>query len=434
MNTPAYETGLSVLGPIFARFARDLRLQAGAAGPEHDVALLFCARGGLRMRPAYETACTALGLGTGGRTADLMVSRLQAAKVGLGRSPNAVDEFVRESVGRDLGSAARLVLGPRCAHLGDDPSLVSRPVDADGMMRLFERRDALGPMLGSRVAAERNAFAMHIAEASGGRSRLMLVDTGLYGGTMRILEDAFPEYAWSCSLVGRANYRGTPAPHFARTAGLLFEADTPTGRRPATALLRHWHLVEGLFEPDLPSATTMSCDEEGRPCSDLEVAGWREKVLARGMPLYDGMTDHLASLSPADLSDLDLKADRAERLLARMILRPTARDVVALDVGARSMDFGREGASLVVRPVEGRLRSRVWSVRHSLWREGQIRRAVPLPGIALHAFGLSRRLLESAPGMLAKCLRLRRRLAARVRNKGTRWRDATRIVNPRAPH
>lgn len=434
MNTPAYEAGLSVLGPIFARFARDLRLQAGAAGPEHDVALLFCARGGLRMRPAYETACVSLGIGTGGRTADLMVSRLQAAKVGLGRSPNAVDEFVRESAGRDLGSAARLVLGAQHAHLADDPSLVGRPVDADGMMRLLERRDALGLMLGSRVAAERNAFAMHIADASEGRSRLMLVDTGLYGGTMRILEDVFPEYAWSCSLVGRANYRGTPAPHFARTAGLLFEADAPTGRRPATALLRHWHLVEGLFEPDLPSATTMSCDQEGRPRSDLEVPGWREQVLTRGMPLYDGMMDHLAGLSPSDLPDLDARADRAERVLARMILRPSARDVVALDVGARSMDFGREGASLVVRPVEGGLRTRIWSVRHSLWREGQIRRAVPFPGLALSVFGLSRRLLESAPGLLGKGLRLRRRLAARVRNKGTRWLGASRIVNPRAPH
>lgn len=432
MNGPAYEAGRSVLGPIFARFARDLRLHAGATGLEDEVALLFCARGGLRMRPAYEAACLGLGLGTGGRTADLMVSRLQAAKVGLGRSPHAVDEFVREGGGRDLREAARLVLGAEHAHLADDPALAGRPVDADGMARLLGRDDALGLMLSSAAAAQRTAFAQHIAETAGHRSRLMLVDTGLFGGTMRILEDVYPEYVWSCALVGRANYRGSPAPHFARTVGLLFEAEVPSRRKPTSAILRHWHLVEGLFEPDLPSATTIGFGPDGLTRSDLEVPGWRDKVLARGMPLYDGMMDHLSGLAPSDLRDLDMRADRAERMLARMILRPTAQDVVALDVGSRSMDFGREGASAVVRPVEGGLRQRIWSVRHSLWREGQIRRAVPMASLALPAFGLVRDLLEAVPGLLGRCLRMRRRLASRVRRKGTL--GPGRIVNRRAPH
>jgi hypothetical protein len=434
VNIPAYETGRSVLGPILARFARDLRLHAGAKGPEAEVALLFCARGGLRMRPAYEAACRGLGIGTGGRTADLMVSRLQAAKVGLQRSPHAVEEFVREGGGRDLREAARLILGAEHAHLADEPDLVGRPVDAAGLSRLLERDDALGLMLSTVIGAQRIAFAQHVAEATGNRGRPILVDTGLFGGTMRILEDVYPEYEWTCALVGRANYRGIPAPHFSRTSGLLFEAEVPSRRRPATALLRHWHLVEGLFEPDLPSATTIGYVPDGRTRSDLEIPGWREKVLARGMPLYDGMMDHLSGLKPSDLSDLDLNADRAERVLARMILRPTARDAVALDVGARSMDFGREGASMVVRPVEGGLRRRIWSVRHSLWREGQIRRAVPLASVALPAFGIGRALLESAPGVLGRCLRLRRRLFSRIRYKGTRGAGADRIVNHRAPH
>lgn len=434
MSIPAYDTGRSVLGPIFARFARDLRLHAGAKGPEEEVALLFCARGGLRMRPAYEAACRGLGIGTGGRTADLMVSRLQAAKVGLGRTPHALDEFVREGVGRSLADAARLILEPQHADLADEPGLAGSPMDADGMSGLLGRRDALGLMLETATARQRTAFAQHIDEAAGYRGRLMLVDTGLFGGTMRILEEVYPEYDWSCTLVGRANYRGIPAPHFARTSGLLFEAETPSRRKPISALLRHWHLVEGLFEPDLPSATTMGYGPEGRTRSDLAVPGWRDKVLARGMPLYDGMMDHLNALTPADLSDLDAKADRAEKLLARMILRPTARDAVALDVGSRSMDFGREGASMVVRPVGGDLRHRIWSVRHSLWREGQIRRAVPLAAVALPAFGLGRSLLESAPGLLGRCLRLRRRLSARIRRAGTRRAGSPRIVNAKAPH
>lgn len=433
MSTPAYEAGRTVLGPIFARFARDLRLHAGAAGPEDDVALLFCARGGLRMRLAYEAACASLGMGTGGSTADLMVSRLQAAKVGLPHAPEAINEFVRECAGRDLRDAARLVLDPARAHLAEDPSLAGAPVTTEGMARLFGRNDALGIALLARSLEERIAFHRHLVEASRDRGRIVLVDTGLFGGTMRILERTFPAHAWSCALFGRANYRGIDAPHFARTSGLVFEADRPSPRRPATALLRHWHLVEGLFEPDLPSATTMTLGPDGRPRSDLEVPGWRDKVEARGVPLFDGMIDHLRSLTPSDLADLDRAAARSERILARMILRPSLRDVDALDVGARSMDFGRVGASLVVRPLEGGLIRRVGSVRHSLWREGQIRRAVPFAGCALFVFGAGRRILERAPGLLALSLRIGRKLSA-ARIEGTAGDAGRAIVNPQASH
>lgn len=433
MSTPAYEAGRDVLGPIFARFARDLRLHAGAAGPEDDVALLFCARGGLRMRLAYETACASLGMGTGGSTADLMVSRLQAAKVGLPHAPEAIDEFVRECGGRDLRDAARLVLDPARAHLAEDPLLVGSPVTVEGMSRLFARTDALGVALLAACLEQRAAFHKHLVEASCDRGRIVLVDTGLFGGTMRILERTFTAHVWNCALFGRANYRGIHAPHFARTAGLVFEADRPSGRRPATALLRHWHLVEGLFEPDLPSATTMTLGPDGRPRSDLEVPGWRDKVEARGVPLFDGLIDHLRALTPGDLADLDGAAARAERILARMILRPTLRDVEALDVGARSMDFGRVGASLVVRPLEGGLIRRVGSVRHSLWREGQIRRAVPFAGCALLAFGTGRRMLERAPGLLALSLRIGRKLSA-ARPEGMTSGVASAIVKPQASH
>jgi hypothetical protein len=433
LSTPGYDAGRAVLGPIFARFARDLRLHAGAAGPEDDVALLFCARGGLRMRLAYEAACASLGMGTGGRTADLMVSRLQAAKVGLPHAAEAVDEFVRECAGRDLRDAARLVLDPEQAHLAEDPSLVGAPVTADGMARLFGRSDALGVALLARSLEQRIAFHRHLVEASDDRGRLVLVDTGLFGGTMRILERTFPAHVWSCALFGRANYRRTHAPHFARTTGLVFEADRPNPRRPVTALLRHWHLVEGLFEPELPSATSMSLDPDGRPRSDLEIPGWRAKVEARGMPLFDGMIDYLRALTAADVADVDRAAERAERQLARMILHPSRRDVEALDVGARSMDFGRAGASLVIRPLEGGPVGRIWSVRHALWREGQIRRAVPLAGCALLAFGAGRRLVERAPRLLAVAQRVGRKLS-KARFEGTGTGTSVGIVNPEASH
>lgn len=435
MTGPAYDAGREVLGPVVARFVRDLRLQAGAAGSPEEVALLFCARGGLRLRLAYETGVRALGLGAGGHVADLMVSRLMAAKATLGRTPYALDVFLKECAGRTLDEAAALLLPPHLTALAGDPGLRGRPVDRQGLQALLEGDGAVCAAVRAEIGSQAEAFAAHLAQASAGRRRLMLVDTGLYGGTMRLLEEGFPDAEWSCSMVGRSNHSGAEAPHFRRTAGILFEADRPVGHRPASALLRHWHLVEGLFEPALPSVRRLSRATDGTVVSNLQIPGWQDVVAARGNALFDGVMDHLASLRPSDLLVLDAEADRAERVLARMILRPGHADVAALAIAPRSWDFGRDGASLVLRPTEGAgLRERIWSVRHSLWREGQIRLAVPFPGLALRAFAVGRWLFEILPGgrrgMDRIRTRLRRRLAARSRRQGTAEAIGPRIVNP----
>ncbi|GJD87734.1 hypothetical protein BHAOGJBA_1239 [Methylobacterium hispanicum] len=439
MSGPAYDAGRTVLGPVIARFVRNLRLQAAAAGTSDEVALLFCARGGLRLRLAYEAGVQALGIGSGGHVADLMVSRLMAAKATLRRTPYATEVLLRECAGRSLAEAAELLLPPDRIDLARGGVLERTPLDRSGLRLLLEGEGALASAIRIEVASQAGAFAAHLSECAAGRRHLLLVDTGLYGGTMRLLEEGFPDAEWSCSMIGRSNHSGADAPHFPRTAGLVFEADRTVGHRPATALLRHWHLVEGLFEPALPSVTRLKRGEDGSIAANLQVPGWRDIVAARGNALFDGVMDHLAALRPSDLTTLDAQADAAERVLARMILRPGPGDVVALATAPRSWDFGRNGASPVISPVGGLgPRGRLWSVRRSLWREGQIRLAVPCPGLALQAFALGRMLFESVPGRTRMVDRirtaLRRRLALRTWRKRSADSAAPRIVNPSQAH
>lgn len=435
MTNLAYTAGRTILGPAVARFVRDLRLQAGATGSADEVALLFCARGGLRMRLAYETGVRSLGLGTGGHVADLMVSRLMAAKATLGRTPYAMDVFLKECADRSLAEAADLLLPSDESERLRGSDLGCKSVDRHSLQALLEGQGPICNAVRSEVRDQADAFAAHLAQASAGRRRLILVDTGLYGGTMRLLEEAFPDAQWSCSMIGRSNHRGTDAPHFPRTTGLLFEADRTVRHRPATALLRHWHLVEGLFEPALPSVRRLHRQPDGTVVSNLQISGWREIVAARDNAHFDGVMDHLASLHPSDLLTLDAQADEAERVLARMILRPRPADVTALSIAPRSWDFGRDGTSPVLRPTAGLgIRERIWSVRHSLWREGQIRLAVPCPGPALRLFAAGRWLVEILPGGRRRLDRvrtfMRRRIAARARRHGPSEAMPRRIVNP----
>ena len=73
--------GETVLGPILAEFA--FRLWLFAESQPSEARLLFCARGGLRMRLLYETFLNSIGRSSPLPVDDLMVSRLVAARPAL---------------------------------------------------------------------------------------------------------------------------------------------------------------------------------------------------------------------------------------------------------------------------------------------------------------------------------------------------------------
>jgi hypothetical protein len=135
-------------------------------------------------------------------------------------------------------------------------------------------------------------------------------------------------------------------------------------------VLRYWHLIESILEPDLPSVSRFA--KNGRTAhSNLEVDMWEERVLPEPGSIFAGILAYIDCLPQAPAIRIATDVEAAWVALHRAIVWPEANVGTILDVGQRSADFGRE-MTVSARSWRGPLAA----LRgHSLWREGEIARS-----------------------------------------------------------
>lgn len=359
--------GHDVLGPVFGELALRLHLFLLAdEGPE-DACLLFCARGGLRLRLVYEAFLQAAKLSRPIEYADLMVSRLVAARTALlTGSPAAYEELDREFAGDSLGDVVRALTQRDLARDGRP----DEPFTPQALARLLAEGGSCGRRLRAEIATQNRLFQQHLAVVSGGARRLILCDTGLYGSTVRLLRAGLPDRDWRCLLFARCNYKGFSESHFPVTVGLSVEAPGYQPFAPQTAVLRHWHLIESCLEPALPSVVEFS-EAGGIARANLERPGWQVEVEGQAGELFAGVMSYVRALPGRGAAEqIYADAPAAWRRLHDAIVWPSPRDRRILGLGDRSRDFGRnDTVKDVVRPG---LRARVRGIKDSLWREGAV--------------------------------------------------------------
>lgn len=176
-----------------------------------------------------------------------------------------------------------------------------------------------------------------------------------------------PEVGFSSALIARS-FR--PGSRSARTSGLSVQATGYAPLRRRTAVLRYWHFVEWLFEPELSSVRTFDHDGS-RARSNLEVAGWQKHLDPAPGSAYQGVVDYLDALPHGPAERIVSDADRAWGEFRRAVVWPDEDRGFALGVGNRSHDFGLEG-TWSARPWRGPVSALRGS---SMWREGEIARS-----------------------------------------------------------
>jgi hypothetical protein len=364
--------GRRVLGPIFADYAlRNWMLLSNLERPD-DYCALFCARGGLRMKLIYDRFLAATELVNPVQASNFMVSRIAAVRLALVAGCRSAYEQIDYEMGtRSLREVAMALGGfDPVMHTSDQP-LWDVPFSRE---RLAEMMSApTGAALRESVERQAALLLEHIEYCLSGRSRAILCDSGLSGSTMQLLEDAVPQISWGCLLFARSNYKNLSTAHYQRTVGLSVQADrySPFDRR--SAVLRYWHLIESTLEPALPSVTLFD-RFNGVPRSNLEVAGWHDRVEPRPGEMFAGVMQYIDALQPRlAAARIMADAESAYAELHRIIVWPTQADVAILTTGARSLDFGRVG-SMSGQTCEPGLRN---ALRGSLWREGAITLTLP---------------------------------------------------------
>ncbi len=367
--------GRAVFGPILAELSIRIWLYASQAEASGRPVLLFCARGGIGMREAFERTSRALALPLATRCRNLPVSRLVAARAAvLARGPAAKQEIAREFAGVSAASVAK-ALGGRAYDL---PAEWHRPGSADGFLDLAF--SPAGAEALADIAQQTALFAAALDEAAEGADRLILCDTGLYGSTQRLLAEGFPDRRFETIQFARSNYKGHSETHFPLVTGLLVERRAYTPLEPISAVLRYWHVVESLFEPAIPSVSRFARSDEGTVlanCGPLEPGEWPAGTFG---DLLMGAFSYLEDLRVGDGTKALADARTAQVVLREAIARPGAAEVDLLGLVAdRSVDFGRAENVRVLSERDGAgLTARLRGVRTQLWREGAITRDFPL--------------------------------------------------------
>lgn len=368
-----------VFGPIVTEFCLLIWLYVAQVEQTHRSVLLFCARGGIGIREAFERVLAQLDLPLQTPRKNLLVSRLVAARASLlTRSQSAIEELARE-FRRDTFASVAQALG------GQDYQLAEawhRPFVARELPDLLYSRS--GAAVLADIQEQNRLFERHLRAMAQGADRLILCDTGLYGSTQRLLADGFPDLNIETLQFARSNYKGHGEEHFPRVFGLLVEENFYNPLRDSSCVLRYWQLIESLFEPHLSSVRSFQEAESGgvtANCGPVEFPGLEASAFGE---LLNAALSFIESL-PRDGGAVALAAaERAWHRLTLAVTSPSDAEVSALTVGARSVDFGRTGSIRVLSTEQAqRFSARLLSIKAQHWREGAIASGFP---IAKHAF------------------------------------------------
>ncbi len=373
--TSRRDFGRLILGPIFAEFALKMWILLSNLEHPNDTTLLFCARGGLRLRTIYESFLAASGLTSPVAMEALMVSRIVAVRSALlKRVPAAFVQIGYEFGGRSLRDVARAI---GCIEPDPDDgasdAIWSAPYSRQGLETLLAL-PAGKPLLAAALDQD-SLFREHLEDRSADRPRIILCDTGLFGSTLQLLKAAIPEKRWGCVQFARANYKRMASPHFGELIGIATQDDRYSPFNSRSSILRYWHLIEGTLEPPLPSVRSFA-PVDGKARSNLEIDGWSALIAPEPDDIFAGVLDYISGLRPADATvRVMTDVEPAFRRLHRAIVWPTRHEADWLDFPPRSMDFGKDGHVPVIVRDGGLTRA----MRRSEWREGAIAAMAPPP-------------------------------------------------------
>jgi FMN phosphatase YigB (HAD superfamily) len=370
----AFAFGRDILGPIVTQFCILIWLYVKQAQAHDKTAMLFCARGGIGIQAAFESTVTALGLPPlAMRRENFMISRLVATRAALlARNEAALEELDREFQGNSFADVAN-ALGGRKYLLADEWNEHFAASELYALLFGGSGTDVLAD-----IQQQNALFTRHFMQAKGDADRIILCDTGLYGSTQRLLGGAFPELRIETIQFARANYKGHGEEHFRRVAGLIVEQDFYSPFNVSSCVLRYWQLIESLFEPAIPSVRIFTEDKAGQVCANCGDIRFGATDPSAGNNLLRGALRYI-ELLPKNGGAIALRdSEIAWHRLKRAITRPTNADLRSLDVGERSVDFGRAEVRHAIIARAQRRMSRLRSLKSQLWREGAIASDFPV--------------------------------------------------------
>ncbi|WP_337270780.1 hydrolase [Oryzifoliimicrobium ureilyticus] len=366
----SFSFGRDVFGPIVAQFCLHIWLYAQEVEAQGGT-LAFCARGGIGIREAFEKLISRLQLPLSLRRENILISRLVAARMALeARSPTVLEELSREFGRASFADVATALGGGNY----DFPAAWREPFRSEQFFCMLDTPFAA--QIVEDIAQQNRLFRKHLNAICGNERRVILCDTGLYGSTQRLLAASLTDKSFETVQFARCNYKGFNEDHFAELTGLLVEDNFYNPLKIETVVLRYWHIIESLFEPEIPSVRLLRLTEEGTVTANCGDIAYGKIDAVKGNMLLSGVLDYIENVASG--AQILREAAPAWARLKQAITNPSDSDRKMLGVGPRSVDFGRSESINVVNTTSGtNTIRRLSSIKTHLWREGAIAQDFP---------------------------------------------------------
>lgn len=364
------------MGPILADMLRQLYAYLHTSPSPQASVVFFCARGGLVLRRTLELFARSVGLDLQVQCEDFMVSRLAAFRTAFQLDPAAVAPLIEmEFAGRTCAEAVHALANMEA----NEDTKWNAPFSVARLIELTESTE-LGRCMRAINDKQADLLRRYIDALRGTNRRVMLCDTGVFGSILRYLQVGVPAVDWHLTLLFRANYKQTSAPHFKSTVGVVSESNAYLPWEPATVALLYWQLIETMLEPAVPSVRYYREDTAGRVLSDLEVPDWQDRLEPPAESMLAGACGYLRELTPESIPLINSRGQVAWSQLRRRIVFPTTQDVALLAVGRRNLDFGMDESAEFTSRLDkagGSLREKLSVAGASMWPEGEMRKQFP---------------------------------------------------------
>ncbi len=375
--------GYEVMGPVLLECCHRLHHYLLSVPNPSVSCALFCSRGGLIIRQAYEQFLLHSGLSSPIELGNLMISRLAAARIAFVREPRQLDELLQlEFSGKDYAFVASALSGNAVSSTGPWAQAYA-PQGFDELLA----NDELGGELCEAIKQQAQLLTEHIEKLAGKNRALVIVDTGVFGSIGKFLESGLPDYCWKSVLLFRANYKQLPMASVPDAIGLICDDEPYQPWQPRSVSRLYWPFIESFFEPSIPSVKTFSRDSSGAVIANSQVKDWQNSLEPEKQSIRYGAFQYLRRTQVRTAKSIRVDADIAWKVLRKKIVYPREQDLSLLGVQGRALDFGSdECVNFEVESVmkNSGLLAKVRSARNSVWPEGAIRVLFPVTAPIWH--------------------------------------------------
>lgn len=357
------------MGPYFYEFCHRLHALATMYSAVGNTTLYFCRRSGIVLYEFYKIFLATNRISTIYEMRDFPVSRLVVVKAALAEnclwgghmcSVMFPQKTIRYLISKLL--EGQEVLCPIKYTASFEENILNSTI-TPGSVSKWLAVDSLinGDMdsISSYLLQQRELLLANFLSRAG--ENAIIVDSGLYGTVSEVLSGLCPDVRCISGFVYFSNYKKVkPVSHQDFIYGLMGSSEAASFELNHTAVLRHWHFIEKLLEPDnISSMSDFSSFQ-----ADLDLILNNEQL---------SIAEFLRFPRTYDINSV-------LNVINRVLSHPSPSELEIIYSSERRDDASGEMKNILIprrlelsiRKSDALRRVNFGIIRRSLWHEGQI--------------------------------------------------------------